>query len=119
MKAIVYEKYGPPHVLQLKEIEQPVPKDNEVLIKVHATTTTPMDWHLRQPGMNVIARMIAGPLKPKNPILGVEFAGEVEATGKDIKLFKPGDPVYGGAPPFGAHTEYVCPKIKWALSPQI
>ena len=107
MKAIVYTKYGSPDVLELKEVEKPAPKDKEVLIKVHATTVTPMDWHLRQPGMNIIARMIAGLIKPKNPILGVEFAGEVEAVGKDVKLFKKGDQVYGGGQP-GAHAEYTC-----------
>ncbi|UCH43635.1 MAG: NAD(P)-dependent alcohol dehydrogenase [Dehalococcoidales bacterium] len=118
MKAVVYTRYGTPEVLELKEIERPVPKDNEVLVKVHATTVTPMDWHLRQPGMNIIARMIAGPIKPKNPILGTEFAGEIESVGKDVKQFKAGDQVYGGAPPFGAHAEYVCmPENKVAIKP--
>ncbi|MFC2012576.1 NAD(P)-dependent alcohol dehydrogenase [Chloroflexota bacterium] len=118
MKAVVYTKYGPPEVLELKEVEKPVPKDNEVLLKVHATTVTPMDWHLRQPGMNIIARMIAGPIKPKNPILGVEFAGEIETVGKDVKLFKWGDQVYGGAPSFGAHAEYVSmPEDKVGIKP--
>ncbi|MFC1921471.1 NAD(P)-dependent alcohol dehydrogenase [Chloroflexota bacterium] len=106
MKAIVYTKYGPPDVLQLKEVEKPVPKDNEVLIKVHATTVTPMDWRFRQ-GSNPIARMMSGPIKPNNPILGVEFAGEVEEAGKDTKLFNKGDQIYGGGSP-GAHAEYVC-----------
>ena len=117
MKAIVYHKYGSPDVLELKEVEKPVPKDNEVLIKVHATTVTPMDWHFRQPGKNVIARMMAGPIKPKNPILGVELAGEIEAIGKAIKLFKAGDQVYAGGRP-GAHAEYVCmPEDKVAMKP--
>ena len=118
MKAIVYEKYGPPDVLQLKEVEKPTPKDNEVLVKVYATTVTPMDRRLRQPGMNIIARMIAGPIKPKNPILGTEFAGEIESVGNDVKRFKEGDQVYGGAPPFGAHAEYVCmPENKVGIKP--
>ena len=118
MKAIVYTRYGPPDVLELKEVDKPVPKDNEVLVKVYATTVTPMDWHLRQPGMNIIARMISGPIKPKNPILGVEFAGEIESVGKDVKRFKEGDQVYGGAPPFGAHAEYVCmPENKVGIKP--
>jgi len=76
-----------------------------------------MDWHFRQPGMNIIARMMAGPIKPNNPILGVELAGEVEAAGKDVKLFKQGDQVYAGGQP-GAHAEYVCmPEEKVAMKP--
>ena len=118
MKAIVYEKYGPPEVLQLQEIEKPVPRDNEILVKIYATTVTPMDWHLRQPGLNIIARMIAGPIKPKNPILGTEFTGEVESIGNDVKGFKEGDQVFGGAPPFGTHAEYVCmPENKVCIKP--
>jgi len=118
MKAVICTKYGPPDVLQFKEVAKPVPKDNEVLIKVYATTVTPMDWHLRQPGMNIIARMISGPIKPKNPILGTEFAGEIESVGKDVKRFKVGDKVFGGAPPFGAHAEYVCmPDNKVGIKP--
>jgi NADPH:quinone reductase-like Zn-dependent oxidoreductase len=117
MKAIVYTKYGPPDVLELTEVEKPEPKDNEVLIKVYATTVTPMDWHFRQPGKNIIARMMAGPIKPKNSILGVELAGEVEAAGKDVKLFKQGDQVHAGGRP-GAHAEYVCmPEDKVGMKP--
>ena len=117
MKAVVYTKYGSPDVLDLKEVEKPVPKDDEVLIKVHASTVTPMDWHLRQPGMNIIARMIAGLIKPKNPILGVEYSGEVEATGKDVKQLKRGDKVFGGGRT-GAHAEYACmPEDEVAIKP--
>ena len=117
MKAAVYRKYGPPEVLKIEEVEKPVPKDNEVLIKVHATTVTPMDWHFRQPGMNVIARMMAGPIKPKNPILGVELAGEIEAVGKDVKRFKEGDQVIAGGQP-GGHAEYTCmPEDKTSIKP--
>jgi len=119
MKAIVYTKYGPPEVLELKDVEKPAPKDNEVLIKVHATTVTPMDWRFRN-GKTLIARFMTGLLKPKPSyhILGVELSGNVEAAGKDIKLFKPGDQVYGGGPPTGAHAEYVCmPEEKVSIMP--
>jgi len=109
MKAIVCEKYGPPEVLQLKEVEKPIPKDNEVLIKVVATTvnaTNPMG----RAGKPFLARLIPfSPTKPKNPILGDELSGEIESIGKDVKLFKEGDQVYGctgmGS---GAHAEYKC-----------
>jgi len=117
MKAIVYTKYGPPDVLELKEIEKPEPKDNEVLIRVHATTVTPIDWRFRQPGKNIIARMMAGLIKPKNNVLGPELAGEIESVGKDVKLFKQGDQVYGGGQ-MGAHAEYTCmPEDKVAMKP--
>jgi len=116
MKAIVYQKYGPPDVLELKEVEKPTPKDNEVLIKVHASTVTPMDWRFRN-GKTLIARFMTGLLKPKNAILGVELAGEVEAVGKDVKRFKEGDQVYGGGQP-GAHPEYTCmPEDKVSMKP--
>ena len=87
MKAIVYTKYGSPDVLELKEVEKPSPKNNEVLIKVHATTVTPMDWKFRN-GKTLIARFMIGLLKPKTNILGVEFAGEIEAVGKDVRLWR-------------------------------
>ena len=78
----------------MKEVEKPSPKDDEVLIKVHASTVTPMDFRFRD-GTTVIARFMTGLRKPKNTILGIELAGEVEALGKDAKLFKEGDQVYG------------------------
>jgi len=116
LKAIVYTKYGPPDVLKLKEVEEPVPKDDEVLIRVYASTITPMDWRFRE-GKNPIARLMAGPVKPKNTILGVELAGEVEAVGTKVKLFKKGDQVFGGGQP-GAHAEYICmPEDKIAMKP--
>ena len=116
MKAIVYTKYGPPDVLELKEVEKPAPKDNEVLIKVHASTVTPIDLRFRQ-GKNIIARVMSGLIKPKNNILGSELAGEIESVGKDVKLFKQGDQVYG-AGQMGAHAEYVCmPEEKVAMKP--
>ena len=106
MKAVVCTKYGSPDVLELKEVEKPAIKDNEVLVKVYATTVSSMDWRFRQ-GKNIIARMLAGLAKPKNPIFGIELAGEIESVGKDVKLFKQGDQVYG-VTRSGAHAEYIC-----------
>lgn len=101
MKAIVYTKFGLPDVLQLREVEKPAPKDNEVLIRIYATTVVKEDPDWRaSPGFN-------GFLKPKNPILGQELAGEVEATGRDVTRFKPGDRVFG-IDAFGAYAEYKC-----------
>jgi len=105
MKAIVYYAYGSPDVLQLKEIEKPVPNDNQVLVKIQAVSVNPFDWHFME-GVPYIARLLAfGPLKPTSPRLGVDFAGTVEAIGKNITQFKTGDDVFGGK--VGAYAEYV------------
>jgi NADPH:quinone reductase-like Zn-dependent oxidoreductase len=107
MKAIVQTKYGPPEVLQLQEVEKPAPKDDEVLIKIHATTVTAVDCTFRQ-GSPFIGRFFSGLMRPKNPIPGTEFAGEIEAAGVDVKRFKEGDQVFGTSTGNGAHAEYMC-----------
>ena len=105
MKAIVYYNYGSPDVLQLEEIEKPVPNDNQVLVKIQAVSVNPFDWHFME-GVPYLARLLGfGPLKPTSPRLGVDFSGTVEAVGKNITQFKPGDEVFGGK--VGAYAEYV------------
>ncbi len=92
MKAIVYTKYGPPDVLQLKEVEKPTPKDNEVLVKVHAASVNAADVETQR---GVFIVRIGGPLKPMYKILGSDIAGRVEAVGRNVKQFQPGDEVFG------------------------
>ena len=106
MKAIVYREFGSPSVLRLEEIEKPVPNDDQILIHVRAASVNPLDWHYME-GTPYIARaMEFGLLRPKVTRLGVDFAGTVEAVGRDVTLFKPGDEVFGGKT--GAFAEYVC-----------
>jgi NADPH:quinone reductase-like Zn-dependent oxidoreductase len=108
MKAIVYTKYGSPDVLEFKEVEKPTPKDNEVLIKVYATSVTAADCLMRR-GDTFISRVFLGFRKPRRRILGTEIAGEIEETGKDINRFKKGDQVYGFTGfGLGAYAEYNC-----------
>ena len=117
MKAIVYTKYGPPDVLQLKEVAKPTPKDNEVLVKVYAASINPMDWKFRS-GEIFLVRLMTGLIKPKNNILGFDLAGEIESAGKGVKLFKKGDKVFGGGQRGGAYAEYIClPEENVAMKP--
>jgi NADPH:quinone reductase-like Zn-dependent oxidoreductase len=108
MKAIVYTQYGPPDVLQLKEVEKPSPKGNEVLIRLHAASVNSWDWDLLR-GTPFVNR-IGGLLKPKHEILGADIAGRVEAVGRNVKQFQPGDEVFGDLcdSGWGGFAEYVC-----------
>jgi NADPH:quinone reductase-like Zn-dependent oxidoreductase len=118
MKAIVWTAYGPPDVLELREVEKPAPKEDEVLIKVYATTVCSADYRMR--GLDVPTRILGllmrinlGLTRPKNPILGTELAGVIESTGKSVKLLKKGDQVFGSTGGFGAYAEYVClPEVR-------
>src|SRR6266850_396598 len=113
MKAIVYERYGPPDVLELKEVAKPGPRDNEVLIRTYSTTVTAGDCRVRSlhmpVGFGLIARLVLGVSRPRQPILGSELAGKVESVGKDVSKFKIGDEVFAftGAR-LGCHAEYKC-----------
>ena len=108
MKAVVYTQYGSPDVLQFKEVEKPTPKENEVLIKILSTTVNRTDCGFRK-AEYLAVRVVGGLFRPKKQILGSELAGIVEAIGKSVKTFKPGDEVFGLSTfNFGAHAEYIC-----------
>ena len=116
MKAYVYRDFGSPDVLRLEEVDKPVPNDNQLLIRVRGVSVNPLDWHYME-GTPYLGRLFEfGILKPVNPRLGVDYSGTVEAVGKDVTQFKPGDDVYGNR--FGAFAEYICATDKaLALKP--
>jgi NADPH:quinone reductase-like Zn-dependent oxidoreductase len=117
MKAVVYTKYGSPDVLEIREIRKPVPNDDQMLVKIHAVSVNPLDWHFMRGTPYIMRAMGVGLRKPKIPRLGVDYAGEVEAVGKNVTQFKPGDEVFGGKT--GAFAEYICvrPDRAVALKP--
>jgi NADPH:quinone reductase-like Zn-dependent oxidoreductase len=109
MKAIIYTHYGSPDVLQLKDVEKPTPKDNEVLVKINAASANPADWHTMR-ATPFLARLVNGFFKPKNPRLGADVAGRVEAVGRNVTQFQLGDEVFGclSLNEMGSFAEYVC-----------
>jgi NADPH:quinone reductase-like Zn-dependent oxidoreductase len=116
MKAIVYSKYGPPDVLQLKEVEKPIPKSNEILIKIF-TVVVGIEDTMQREGKPYFGRVFVGFTKPRKPILGTEFSGEIEAVGKEVKLFKKGDKIFGATgASFGCYAEYMCMREEGFLS---
>ena len=116
MKAIAFEKYGLPDVLELKEVEKPVPEDNEVLVEVHAASVNYVDWQVLR-GKSLLLRLMNGLLIPKRKILGDDIAGRVEGVGEKVKQYQPGDEVFGISN-FDAFAEYACvPEHALALKP--
>jgi NADPH:quinone reductase-like Zn-dependent oxidoreductase len=115
MKGAVHRCYGSPDVVRYEDIPKPMPADDEVLVKVHAASVNPLDWHYLE-GTPYMVRIGAGFGKPENPRLGVDFAGTVEAVGKNVTRYKPGDDVFGGK--FGALAEYVTVRETRALAPK-
>ena len=114
MKAVVYTDYGPPDVLQVRDIKKPVPNDDQALVRVRAASVNPYDWHFIRGTPYIMRMMIGGLRKPKDPRVGVDYAGTVEAVGKNVTLLKPGDEVFGNRT--GAFAEYVCARADRAVA---
>ena len=114
MKAVVYTDYGSPDVLEIRDIKKPVPSDDQVLVKVRAVSVNPYDWHFIEGKPYIMRAMMVGLRKPKDPRLGVDYAGTVEAVGKNVTQFKPGDDVFGGRG--GAFAEYVCARADRSIT---
>jgi NADPH:quinone reductase-like Zn-dependent oxidoreductase len=108
MKAVVYTEFGPPDVLEVRDIKKPVPNDDQILVKVRAASVNPYDWHFIRGTPYIMRVMMAGIRKPKDPRIGVDYSGTVEAVGKNVTQFKPGDEVFGNKS--GAFAEYLCPR---------
>jgi NADPH:quinone reductase-like Zn-dependent oxidoreductase len=118
MRAVVHDRYGRPDVLRLADVERPAPQDDEVLVRIHATTVTRTDCHIRA-AKPFLWRFFAGFLRPKRKILGIELAGEVEAVGAAVTEFEVGDQVFGISPNrFGAHAEFICMRASGPLAPK-
>jgi NADPH:quinone reductase-like Zn-dependent oxidoreductase len=114
MKAVVYTNYGSPDVLEIRDVKKPVPNDDQILIKVRAAAINPLDWHFMEGTPYIMRALGVGLRKPKDPRLGVDYAGTVEAVGKNVTQFKPGDEVFGGKT--GAFAEYVCARADRAVT---
>ena len=115
MKAVVYDHYGPPDVLRIEEVDRPVPRDEELLVRVRATTVNRLDCHTREANrsnglvISGVSRLVSGIRRPRRPILGTEFAGEVAAAGPAVTRFRAGDRVFGNTGlRFGCHAEFTC-----------
>lgn len=117
MKAVVNDRYGSPNILKIQQVPKPQPKPNEVLISVHATTVSRTDCGILRAQPPLIGRLMTGLLRPKFSVLGMDFAGKVEAVGADVTLFKPGELVFGLSPDhYGAHAEYLCVSEKGPIT---
>ncbi|HXW91360.1 MAG TPA: NAD(P)-dependent alcohol dehydrogenase [Terriglobales bacterium] len=115
MKAAVYPRYGPPDVVQIKDVEKPVPLDHEILIRVRAAALNPLDLTMK--GQPYILRMMTGLRKPKDTRLGIDVAGKVEAVGRNVTRFKPGDEVFGSCR--GSFADYACAaESRFAMKPE-